>query len=541
MLGSGRKPVLPIFGPPVSSQEAPFTLLHSIAPAIDFPRRRSQPALHFPPPDPKPARPAPLRQISRPPTPSLEIDEPPPEMYIDTETGRYGVRCICERQVNEGVMIQCDKCKFWVHALCVNIPKVSASDRFFCPFCRKRPIRCSCGQSRKYNEQIIQCQICRYWVHKSCAELGYGRNPARFVCKGCNGTDPAFPNCSLNASSTLRDFAVAVAARSEILDQIPEGAFRSDLTADLNSHELPFFQTVSRYFNKFCEPLFDEDALFWKTFTDVFTQLFGCARETIFAAIDFLACQLLYKSVAPEPAGLFVALDRFTMSERASLEFKSPNLPKCERASLHIVASAETGRPCVSASVPDGGFIAEVPGFLCHYDELPAAGGLALHWISIPNSEYVIDTDQTSFVISRRIRRSFHFNCEPRFVKLGGETRVALVGRRLQGPAADAAPKRATAIPEGGEIVLPLDADLPYPVPRVEWRDRRAKKVPPKPERKRPGEQPASLLALFYDAAVPPLPLQVMSSEELSEKEKIEAIRASERISTRKSFRRGGE
>jgi hypothetical protein len=527
-------------GAPAPSREAPFVLSRSVAPALDFPRRRSQPALHPPPPDSRAARAPAARPTARPPTPALEIDEPPPEIYVDTESGRYGVRCICERQVSEGVMVQCDRCKFWVHALCVNVAKVAASDHFFCPFCRKRPIRCACAQSRKYSEPIVQCQVCRYWVHKACVGLGYGRSPARFVCGGCGGFEPATPGCALSASSGLPDFAVAVAERAELLEQVPEGPFRRDLAADLNAQELSFFQSVSRYFNKFCEPLFDEDTQFWKTFTDIFCQLFGVARETMFAAIDFLACQLLYKSTTPEPAGLFVAIDRFTMSERVSLEFKGVNFPRYERAPSAIVTSPVTGRPCVSAAVNDGGFIAEIPGFLCHYGELPASGGLALRWISIPNTAYVIDTDQTSFVISRKIRRSFHFNCEPRFVRLNGETRVALVAHHMRGPAVDAAPKRGVAIPQGGELVLPLDADLPYPVPRVEWRERRAKKVQRKTEKKRSDEQSASLLALFYDAAVPPLPLQVMSSEELSEKEKIEAIRASARISTRKSFRRHG-
>lgn len=45
-------------------------------------------------------------------------------------------------------------------------------------------------------------------------------------------------------------------------------------------------------------------------------------------------------------------------------------------------------------------FILAMPGFLCHSGELPVPGGLALHCIAILNTESIIDTDQTGFVIS---------------------------------------------------------------------------------------------------------------------------------------------
>jgi hypothetical protein len=345
----------------------------------------------------------------------------------------------------------------------------------------------------------------------------------------------------LSYDSKLRDFAIAIEQSSiVILEQIPEGTFRSDLVNDLNNSELHFFQTISRYFNKFCEHFFEEDPQFWRIFTDAFVTLFLCSRDTVWAAIDELACRLLYSVPNDEPASLFVALDRFTLSERVTLSMKAQNFPKYEKTPISLTISPETGRPCVSAPVQDGGFIAEVPGFVCDYREMPASTGLSLQWISIPNTDFVIDTDQTSFTLCRRIRRSFHFNCEPKFVKLNGETRVALIGHRLRGPAADPFAKSPAAIPAGGELVLPLDSDLPFPVPRVEWRERRGKRIVPatRKERRKREKPPTSLLSLFYDVSVPPLPLQILSSQELSEKEKNEAMQATPRISTRRSFRR---
>jgi hypothetical protein len=84
-------------------------------------------------------------------------------------------------------------------------------------------------------------------------------------------------------------------------------------------------------------------------------------------------------------------------------------------------------------------------------------------------------------------------------------------------------------------------------VPQVEWREKRAKhrtvqisaqaKQPDKKKGDRPAEK-ISLLALFYDPSVPPLHIQLLSSQEMSEKAKAEAIRSSSRILTRNRLRK---
>jgi hypothetical protein len=274
--------------------------------------------------------------------------------------------------------------------------------------------------------------------------------------------------------------------------------------------------------------------------------LLGCTRDTLWAAIDYLACQVLYRRPVPDAAPLFVALSRFSFSERAEMEMRAANLPKFDRPLVRVPIADRGGRPCVEVAVPDGGFICEIPGFVCNFSEMQASAGLSLQWLSIPRTEFVIDTDQTSFTLCSRIRRSFHFNSEPWLVKIHGEIKVVLLGHRLRSPVADPAAKRATAIAEGGELVLPLDADVPFPVPQVEWKEKRAKhrtvqisaqaKQPDKKKGDRPTEK-ISLLALFYDPSVPPLHIQLLSSEEMTEKAKAEAIRASSRILTRNRLR----
>eukprot|EP00172_Hildenbrandia_rubra_P001365 Plantae.Rhodophyta-Hildenbrandia_rubra.ctg19074.p1 GENE.Plantae.Rhodophyta-Hildenbrandia_rubra.ctg19074~~Plantae.Rhodophyta-Hildenbrandia_rubra.ctg19074.p1 ORF type:complete len:420 (-),score=92.11 Plantae.Rhodophyta-Hildenbrandia_rubra.ctg19074:236-1495(-) len=52
------------------------------------------------------------------------------------------MRCPCRKSVEEGFMICCDKCNFWVHGACIGIySNEEASDEYFCPICVERSKR----------------------------------------------------------------------------------------------------------------------------------------------------------------------------------------------------------------------------------------------------------------------------------------------------------------------------------------------------------------------------------------------------------------
>jgi hypothetical protein len=334
----------------------------------------------------------------------------------------------------------------------------------------------------------------------------------------------------------------------EILSQIPDGPFRKLVAQDLDRAELFFYEVMERYFTTFLGVFFEEDSMFWTVFVNTFATALGCQRDTISRAIDELACQILYKFPNPSHPRLFVALNRFSFSERAGLEIASQTFPKLDRASSRPTLTMKNGKPCCSAPLADGGLICEIPGKVYNYEELPASGGLDQRWISIPNTDFVITTEETSFTIGQDIRRSFHFNCEPKLVRIQGEVKVALIAHRMRGPLIDRIVKKGPAIPEGTELVLPLDADLPFPAPVTEWKDKRAKFRPSPPVEPRQSDRPKgnsgpahALLALFYDPSSPPLPFKVLSAEEITEKEKVEAIKSSSRIMTRNSLRKSGE
>ncbi|OHT15245.1 hypothetical protein TRFO_14281 [Tritrichomonas foetus] len=565
--------------------------------------------------------------IPRPQTPALEIDAPPPEMFVDTESGRYGIRCICGNQVNEGLMIQCSKCGFWVHAICVNIARAQSTDTYLCPFCKRRPLRCKCGDARKYDEPMIQCPKCKYWAHKRCLLLGYGRNPPNYACQNCGGYISVLPPLGMTPESGVSNITAFITSnKTTLIQQIPEGPFRNSVISDLNKGEINLYDTMTRYFSLFFEPIFAEDPDFWRIFTKIMVELLGCTEKAIFDSLDFLANQFLYKPM-PETPPLFVALNKFSMSERASLILEDPSilpqLPRFDKPNgtppVKLVKKGQTMGIFTENNIDENGFICEIPGFLCYYTEMDTSEGLLKRWISIPNSDFVIDTDtdKTCFTLCPSIRRSFFYNCTPKIMVMNtGEVRVILVAHRMKGPniheSSSKSFKKGPAILAGSELFLPLDSDLPYIVQQSEWRQKKTRggrhsssktnsssnsshsnnptssssthnnnqhsnahnlhsnsqmqkensskdgstsggstkdgtsgrqhaHITRSMEKAKNDMRPAvpCLLSLFYDSSAPPLPLQVLTEEEVKIKDRVreKTIKSKSRISTRRSTR----
>ena len=119
----------------------------------------------------------------------------------------------------------------------------------------------------------------------------------------------------------------------------------------------------------------------------------------------------------------------------------------------------------------------------------------------------------------------------------------------MKGPLCDEKSRRGPAIVEGGEIILPYDGDIPYPVPKIEWKDKKARPkqqtITPKPRsvspptfhemhtrksskpkkterqmltRKKVEASPALTLLSCFDEAVPPAPFVLLPDRESVDK-----------------------
>ena len=68
----------------------------------------------------------------------IEEEEEESEEEEDEEEEDGEIRCICGKNVDHGLMIQCDKCSVWQHGACFNLKgKDNIPDIWLCEQCDK--------------------------------------------------------------------------------------------------------------------------------------------------------------------------------------------------------------------------------------------------------------------------------------------------------------------------------------------------------------------------------------------------------------------
>jgi hypothetical protein len=291
---------------------------------------------------------------------------------------------------------------------------------------------------------------------------------------------------------------------------------------------------VGRYFGVFAGQFFDGTRDFWKCFVDVTASLFACEKEIVQAAIDAFAFALLYDS---RPVTYSESETQFDFSESISGFIESEHIPRLEvepaPVRLYVDDSDEVR---VEETVEDGQFICDLPGFMLHSDELDVANGILPSCLAVTNHDVVVDMAGSSFRMAPLIARSFHYNAIVRLYKCGDEPHAGIFGTRPKGPLFEEKGKKGVAIGAGQRVILPFDGELPYPVPKIDWKDRSRKPVQQRPQpgtaanrekpvrrkppaRKAPVEAnaPWTLLSAFADDFVPALPVKLLTEREMEE------------------------
>lgn len=427
----------------------------------------------------QPRVPIPHPVISIPKVNQHAIQPPEPVFFNDKRTGRYGIRCVCGEGRNDGLLIQCDQCLFWLHAKCVNIARISDNETFYCPFCRGQWIKCKCKNNKNYTDPIVQCTNCKFWVHKRCESLDYGFCPHNFVCSNCQPEKSYhIPYIKLlpEDMKLQSDIVVTEFNRDEIISGIVDGRFHDQIQQDLSNSELSFCTLMTKYFNEYATLLFERIRGFWACFVDTFVAIFNVDKKLVMRAIDVLANKLIYNSNSktsyPPVKGFEMsdAIEAYLQSQPASRIEKPPHQTELTITDDDTIISNEL--------IEDGSFIMELSGFLMHIDEVRCENGIPPSCITVTTDEnYVLDVSNSAFPQAALIRRSFHFNCVVKLVRIGGNLRAALYGVKPTGPLSEEKGRRGPSIQPGQELVLPLDGYIPFDTQKVEWKD---KKVRPK-------------------------------------------------------------
>ncbi|KAH0795534.1 PHD-finger family protein [Histomonas meleagridis] len=483
------------------------------------------------PKDPAPEYPEPKKSsngLPRTRVPNLEF-KPPEPVYFDDESGKYGVRCVCGQAHCDGLLVQCDKCNFWLHGICVCVAREHRDEPFYCPYCTRRIIRCVCENNNKYDVPIVQCAYCKYWVHKSCENLSFGHIPISFLCHKCGGNEFTFPHIRPNFKGTNKTSFVEC-NRFELIRSIPEGKFRNFIISDLNRSELQLHETIDRYFNVFAYHLFQRTHEFWKVFVESLSSLLDCEQNEILSLIDEFAVTFLYNAnVKKTSKGSLQKIDKPLISESITSYVLSLQLPKVEDINeKHIYNNNITNSVCVTENIDEDEFICDIPGYIMHIDEVYSDDGIPLTSIRIYNTDLIVDVEGFEFSeYAQNIQRSFNFNCITKlYADIDGNPRVGIFGVKNKGLILE---KRNSlhAINANCKLMLPLDGNIPYPIPIIEWKTQKVKQKQKSVTKNKAQKKNAeiskteidfnmSLLSAFCNDIIPPLPIDLVKEKELA-------------------------
>lgn len=466
-----------------------------------------------------------------------DMQPPEPTYYTDEDSSQYGVRCTCGDNHNRGFLVQCDKCQFWLHGVCVNCPRASSREQFYCPFCMEKRLRCRCKKNKSYNMPIVQCSHCKLYVHKQCEGLGFGIIPKPFVCCQCHKSPFELPFVKFDPNfKEIKDFTVYVdPSRYEVIINVPEGAFKNSLEQDLTKSEVSFFDIISKYFNKFVAHLLgNQPQEIWRVFTSTFAQIFNVGQDVICSALDHLIYQLLY---AKEYVPYTDVVPDFAYSEVISEYVEGFQGKSYDKPPLNTSLSVNSNMKVISpVAFNDGDYICDLPGFLMHTDEVFSDNGIPPTCLAVDGTDLVIDMSGSKFNLATHFRRSMHPNAAVRLIQVSGKPRVALFATKVTGPCAD--DKSSTPIQAGGEIILPFDGDLPFHVDRKPWKDKKQRQRPQSKSKEEKANQkkkksqaqqpkkatesfpPLTLLSCFLEDIIPPIPVQLVSDEEMADRMK---------------------
>jgi hypothetical protein len=351
-------------------------------------------------------------------------------------------------------------------------------------------------------------------VHKTCERLKFGAVPNAFTCSRCLGTEFTLPHIRPDCRIPNR-ISFIDCDRYQVIQAIPEGQFRNFVIADLNRTQLHLHDTISRYFHAFAVPLFEKSHDFWRVFVDTMTALLSCDKHEILATLDDFAVGLLYAAAPQNPV---VKPAKPGISESVLACVDAQRLSKVDTPPKKLSVGADK-LVRIEAAADDDEFLCDLPGFLMFTDELNADQGISRNWIRLHNTDMIVDLDGSTFQLAPKIPRSFHFNCIAKTYRRRGEISVGLFATKVKGPLSEN--RRGSAIQSDGVIVLPLDGEIPFPLPKCEWKlprskqkaakpTRSSKTAPKKEEKKVEPAVQLSLLSAFCQDIVPPMPFSLV-------------------------------
>ena len=433
--------------------------------------------------------------------------------------GKDIVNCYCTELEEDGLMIQCESCKTWQHAMCVNIaPKLSGLFRHVCPRCKDVLLNCPC-LIEEYGLRMIDCCICGRSYHKRHIRLGIGENPRNFKCFHCM-IDEDY-KCSKDCDDLLYNFTVPKHSISKFnrlyipreIKITENGSFYSDI---FNAFKKPstIVDFVTYFYKRYKGNIFgnhpflenfsfckDNDrrdsSEFCKEFIDNTSYIFDIKRSETVMVLEHVISYDIYKTDVPlyfrEDISNFkyYFLDEaeISKSERVDDIFISlKNIPSYVEQKIPRVTllKNKSGYETVVAfdEIRSGDLIMPIIGDGFHLEELDSYDRVPNHeWYSTDVQSVFIDCSRLSKrPLFTRIRRGFVSNCIVRLFKYKDQIKAGIFATEpvalpnLREYLSLRLRLSIHSIKGGEELVLPFDIPPMVIPPPEDWCGKDVKK-----------------------------------------------------------------
>lgn len=411
------------------------------------------------------------------PTTVFQATIPKPTEITGEFGDRWNLRCFCESTLEQGFMIQCEKCDCWQHAKCVNELQFRLSNHYTCPICAHKHIRCSCDDNLDYTLPLIRCTKCKYYVHRQCEGLDIGPvNPDTYVCKRCGGTFQQLPDVSLPNNLNFPNPKVNLTKSlvENLHSAIRSTPFYSVLIGKLLMKDLTLFHFLSVIYSEFRSFFYithpsisfqtvrkrrsDVAASFYKCLFFIANRLFSVSSEQVIALVDILAKLDLYKEPSFPMVYTSFVFDPIQVTENAQADFsKLKHLQEISNINQQVELSVgPNGVFCKNELQPEQ-LVCILSGWVGLSDEFNYDNGIETSQFSIFSSKFIIDTYNIP-QIGLSFHRSLNPNCIVKLFQSKNNYYVGIFSGISDANGIDSRTRRGKfAIPANSELTLPID------------------------------------------------------------------------------------
>lgn len=399
------------------------------------------------PPPPPPAKPSPVKPspVKEPPP---EESEHPREIVMQDEDGEpWILRCVCNLKSEDGLLVVCEQCGCWQHAICIGLNNHTIPEKYVCDVCQNKKIRCRCGKNMSFRFAIIKCSQCGNYVHKRCENLGYGMMPkGDFVCYYCGRSNFHYEKACIPQNIHLDPNQVTFSAPKieDLLQDFSNSPFTDFIKNEIADQSLNV--------REFCELAYDKfRSYFYIAHPRYQTNSSKKKRNRL--VISFLtALKYLCKTFYGISEDMFISIFNSLINADIYVPHKfSPDKVEkdcdftenalCELPRMNqIVKFTTQPRPASLRKTDDGvvsatdlasdQFICVTEGLIGDLEEFNVEDKVDASWFQITDTRFVLDASRIPTSILHLMPRSIYGNCSIKLFQYNGSVMAGLFALR---------------------------------------------------------------------------------------------------------------